>query len=207
MEQTNDQVSKKYEEFETKYSVEASLETQFKRHVSQNCGMTSFFYCEGSDEYYTRRGTNRFKRFRHASFPLGLKKEVTTKIKPDGAKNNLSRVEKNLIVTDNENELIRSTIMDDGYEPDFTIWKSCHIYSNAEVTLVFYCVVDITPETKFNEEYFVEIEVDEELIDHISTEEAKGLIRKYETLMAPLGINYHKRLDKSLYERYTRIGK
>jgi len=203
----SEETAKKYEEFETKYSVDASLETRFKMHVSTQCGMTKFFYCEGPDEYFTLRGTNKFKRFRHATFPENLKKEVTTKRKPDGAKTNISRVEKNLVVTQNDDKLIRETIIDDGYEFDFTIWKSCHIYSNHEVTLVFYCVVDTTPGTKFNEEYFVEIEVDEELIDTITTEDAKAIIRKYETLMAPLGINYQKRLDKSLYERYTRIGK
>jgi len=207
MEQQNETPSKKYEEFETKYSSEANLETRFKHHVMATCEVKDFLYCEGPDEYFTKPGTNRFKRFRHATFPKGLRKEVTTKVKPDGAKTNISRVEKNLRVTDNDDQLIRETILDDGFEHDFTIWKSCHIYYVPEGTLVYYCVVDTTPGTKFNEEYFIEIEVDEDLIDSISTEEAKTIIRKYEEILAPLGVNYQKRLRQSLYERYTRLGK
>jgi hypothetical protein len=207
MEQSSENPNKKYVEFETKYTSEASLETRFKHHVMNTCEVKDFLYCEGPDEYFTNVKTKRFKRFRHATFPKGLRKEVTTKVKPEGAKTSISRTEKNLRVTDNDDQLIRETILDDGFEHDFTIWKSCHIYMVPEGTIVYYCVVDITPGTKFNEEYFIEIEVDEDLIDRITTDDAKAIIRKYEEILAPLGVSFQKRLRQNLYERYTRLGK
>jgi hypothetical protein len=151
---------------------------------------------------------SRFKRFRHASYPKeGTRKEITTKIKPDGAKNNINRTEKNLRVTDNDDVLIRETIMDDGFLFDFSIWKTCHIYKFSDATLVFYTVVESTPGIKYKEDHFIEIEVDEDLLNSISEEQAWEIVRKYELALEPIGIHAQKRIRKSLYEMYTRIGK
>ena len=129
---------KKYLELETKYSATLDQLNEFKLIVRKSKLMTKFFYCEGPDSYYTKKGTSSFKRFRKTVHPDQFYKEITTKVKPEGAKSNISRVEKNLRVDGNTDELIVSMILDDGYEFDFTIWKNCHIYSNDHVTLVFY---------------------------------------------------------------------
>lgn len=194
-----------YTEFEVKYRVSGDIETKFKRLVSSLGSMTRFLYVEGQDHYYVRPNTDDFKRYRKADWePISGRAEITTKKKPEGAKNNINRIEKNLRVDGNDPELVKQTIMDDGYEYNFSIWKSCHIYSNEEATLVFYAVVDTTPNTKYNEDFFVEIELNEETIGHKTMEEAKGLLAKYEKMLEPLGLHAQRRLRKSLYEMYRR---
>lgn len=196
-----------YTEFETKYRANPVDLIKFKRIVEEKFGAMTL-YCEGPDEYFTLPDKSRFKRFRHATYPTDInRKEVTTKIKPDGAKNNNIRKEVNLRVTENSDELIRETIMDDGFEYDFTIWKSCHIYTLSDATLVFYTVVETTPGVKYAEDHFIEIEVDEDTISALTEDEAWAVIKKYEDALTDVGIHAQKRIRKSLYEMYTRKGK
>lgn len=193
----------KYTEYECKYNTDMKDLNLFKMLVEKQCGPMTL-YCEGPDTYYSKPGTDDFKRFRHASYPKGLRKEITTKVKPDGAKNNNKRIEKNLDVTNNQNDLIVQTIMDDGYEFNFEIVKFCHIYKLEDATLVFYTVVDVTPGTKFNERSFIEIEVSEESIGEMTEEQAMQIIEKYEKVLEPVGIHAQKRIRKSLWEMYKR---
>jgi adenylate cyclase class IV len=194
-------------EFETKYRAAQTDLTKFKRIVEEKFGPLTL-YCEGPDDYFTMPDGSRFKRFRHATYPLtGTRKEVTTKVKPSGAKNNNIRTEKNLRVTDNDDALIKETIIDDGFEYDFSIWKSCHIYKLSDATLVFYTVVDTTPGSKYNEDHFIEIEVDEDIINTLTEGEAWEIVKKYEDALIDVGIHAQKRIRKSLYEMYTRKGK
>jgi adenylate cyclase class IV len=193
----------KFTEFELKYRTEVNKIIKFQRLVEEKYGPMTLF-CSGPDDYYTHASTKKFKRFRHATYPPGCKKEITTKTKPDGAKNNISRIEKNLDVSRNDDELIRHTIQDDGYVYDFSIWKMCTIYKLNDVTLVWYVVVDTTPGAKYSEDHFVEIELDEDLSSSLTEEEAWQIVERYERLLAPIGVNAHKRIRKSLYELYTR---
>lgn len=194
-----------YTEFEVKYRVEGSLETRFKQHINSLNVMTNFVYVEGSDYYYIKPKSEDFKRYRKADWePASGRAEITTKKKPEGAKNNINRIEKNLRVDGNDPELVKQTIMDDGYEFNFAIWKSCHIYFNEEATIVFYSVVDVTPNTKYNEDFFVEIELNESTIHRLTEEEAWDVVVKYEKMLEPLGIHAQKRLRKSLWEMYKR---
>jgi adenylate cyclase class IV len=194
-----------YTEFESKYRVASDMETRFKRLAMTDCGMKNFLYVEGPDVYFVKPGTDDFKRYRKADWePVTGRAEVTTKRKPMGAKNNVNRIEKNLRVDGNEPALVRQTIEDDGFEYNFEIWKSCHIYHNNEATLVFYCVVETTPGVKYREDHFIEIELNESTIHNHTEEEAWTLLMKYEKMLEPLGIHAQKRLRKSLFEMYRR---
>jgi len=95
-------------------------------------------------------------------------------------------------------EEIKSYVESMGYKYDFQIYKNCHIYEFADAKIVFYSVRC----EKGNRDYFIEIEVDEATIHKYTEEEAWDVIRKYETLMEPLGIKAQNRLRKSLYEMY-----
>lgn len=191
-------------EFETKYNTKPDDLIQFKM-LAETCKVNRFAYVEGPDDYYVRPGTDDFKRHRYASFqPEEGRQEVTTKVKPKGAKNNNIRKELNWRVDKTPKEVIREQILDEGYEYNFTVWKMCHIYDLDDATLVFYTVVDKTPGTKHNERHFIEIEVNEEIIGTLKEEEAWGIIERYEKLLTPIGIHAQKRIRKSLYEMYVR---
>ena len=75
----------------------------------------------------------------------------------------------------------------------------CHIYNFNDATLVFYTVRD----EKGTMTHFVEIELDEDNIHKLTEEEAWGIIRKYERVLAPIGITHRHRLNKSLFEMYA----
>ena len=87
-----------------------------------------------------------------------------------------------------------------GYKFNFSIWKSCHIYNFKDATLVFYTVKDDNDKI----DHFVEIELDEKSIHKLTYDEAMRTIRRYEDILAPLGITYRNRLSKSLYEMYVK---
>jgi len=192
----------KYTELEVKFNADVKDLNDFKSIVETQCGPLTL-YCEGPDEYFLKPGTDSFKRFRHATYPANCGKQVTTKVKPEGAKNNINRIEKNLDVSNNEDELIRETIKDDGYIYNFTIVKYCHIYKVSDATLVFYTVFDTTHGAKESSRSFIEIEVDEEIIGMLTEEEGWQIIEKYEKILAPIGIHAQKRIRKSLFEMYA----
>jgi hypothetical protein len=66
----------------------------------------------------------------------------------------------------------------------------------ADGNIVFYSVLDEDQKIQ----HFVEIEASEEL--DLSPDQGWDIIRKYEELLAPLGINAQKRMKLSLFERY-----
>ena len=193
-----------YTELETKYSANLEDLIKFKFLIKENCQINRTLIVEGPDEYFVKPNTDDFKRFRHAEYPADCGKEITTKKKREGSIYNINRDEKNLDVSSNDDKLIRKVIEDDGYEYNFTVWKTCHIYEMDDATLVFYTVIDITPGASFSPKSFIEIEINESIVHTMTTEQAKEIIKKYETLLEPLGINANKRLQKSLFERYRR---
>ena len=52
-------------------------------------------------------------------------------------------------------------------------------------------------------DHFVEIELDESSIHNLTVDEAMEKIRKYEAVLAPIGISHRGRLTKSLFEMYV----
>ena len=194
----------KLTEFETKYRVEDNLLMEFKRLMDSITGLEAFLYVEGPDYYFTKPDGS-FARYRRPSHGAdGGRSEVTIKVKPEGAKNNIIRKEVNWRVDTTPEDAIREGLRLMGYSFNFSIWKGCHIYNFHDATLVFYTVVDTTDAKASKTDTFVEIEVSEELVSSMTEDQAWAIIEKYEALMESIGLNSKKRLRKSLYEMYVR---
>lgn len=202
---TSDDANKndQHTEFEVKYRVEPSVLVQFKRIVSVLPDVVDFKYAEGSDHYLVNE--TGFWRFRTEDWNKDGRKELTKKIKPAGATNNITRTEYNLrLANDTKKETVFESLKHDGYQFNFSIWKGAHIYFSETATIVCYTVVDTTPGVKYNEDSFIEIEVNEDLIGQITPDEAWAIINKYEKALEPLGLTPQKRLKKSLFDMYRR---
>lgn len=146
-----------------------------------------------------------FMRYRRPSHGLdGDRKELTTKYKQSGSKNNIQREEKNIRVDKVDEDTIMKFVSDLGYKLNFSIEKTCHIYNLKDATIVFYSVYDTTDGKVSKVDTFVEIEVDEESISTKTEKEAWAIIEKYEALLAPVGLSAKSRLRRSLFEMYKR---
>lgn len=194
-------------EFETKYRVEPHYLTEFKRIMETLTGLSKFIYVEGPDYYFTKPDGS-FARYRRPSHGLDNgRSEVTIKVKPEGAKNNIIRKEVNWRVDLTGEDAIREGLRLMGYKPNFSIWKSCHIYNFHDATLVFYTVYDTTDGKASRADNFVEIEVDEDKVSSMTEQQAWEVILKYEKALADVGLTPQKRLRKSLFEMYYRDSK
>ena len=194
-------------EFETKYRIDGHLLTEFKKLIDSLPDEKKFIYVEGPDDYYVHPDMqDSFARYRQPSHGLdNNRREVTFKIKPEGAKNNIMRKEFNWRVDSTPEETIKAGIEALGYEFNFRIWKSCHIYKLDDVTLVFYTVYDTTDGKPSKHDNFLEIEVCEDKIRlGLTEDQAWDIIHKYEKVLSLLGITPQNRLKKSLYEMYKR---
>lgn len=146
-----------------------------------------------------------FMRYRRPSHGLdGDRKELTTKYKQSGSKNNIQREEKNIRVDKVDEETIMKFVSDLGYKLNFSIWKTCHIYNFDDATLVFYSVYDTTNGKASKMDTFVEIEVNEEKIHNMTEKQAFEIIEKYEKSLETVGLSARSRLRKSLFEMYKR---
>jgi len=146
-----------------------------------------------------------FMRYRRPSHGLdGDRKELTTKYKQSGSKNNIQREEKNIRVDKVDEETIMKFVSDLGYKLNFSIWKTCHIYNFDDATLVFYSVYDTTNGKASKMDTFVEIEVNEEKIHNMTEKQAFEIIEKYEKALETVGLSARSRLRKSLFEMYKR---
>lgn len=195
----NEETLPQYTEFETKYKTDGGNIYKFKEIVEGLDKDYSFLYVQGPD-YYFVRDDERFARYRKADNDRSGRAEVTFKIKPSGAKNNIQRKEYNWRVDKTPFTEISEALEDQGYKFNFKITKYCHIYKFDDATLVFYSVKDDKEELT----HFVEIEIDESTIHKMSLESAMEKIRYYEGVLAPLGITHRNRLTKSLFEMYVK---
>ena len=194
---------KPFTEFETKYRVETQVLTEFKSIMDNFPGLTKFIYVEGPDEYFTK--AEGFARYRKASHGLDDNRaEVTIKVKPEGAKNNIIRKEINWRVDNTPRDAIHEGLKEMGFKFNFCIWKSCHIYNFEDATLVFYTVYDTTDGKPQKTDNFLEIEVSEEKIHGFNEDQCWDIIVKYEKALETIGISPQKRLRKSLFEMYKR---
>ena len=198
--QGTDQSLDRFTEFETKYRVDGKLEQPFKNLVmslEKDLGKWDFTYAEGPDHYYTK-SDGSFGRYRKA---INQKMSWwTMKEKPLGAKHNVKRKEVNWRVDGTTFETIEAGALMQGYDFNFKIWKSCHIYKFKETTFVFYRVTD----DYNNQDHFIEIELDEDTIHNLTENEAWDKIRKYEKMLESLGISHRNRITKSLFEMYKK---
>jgi hypothetical protein len=186
-------------EFETKYRLDGDKVFEFKEIVESIDESYDFLYIQGPDWYYTKPDGS-FLRYRKAENDKTGRSELTIKTKPDNAFNNIVREEVNLRVDKNKFGTVEAFATMLGYQFNFKIWKMCHIYRFKDATLVFYTVRD----DRGSVDHFAEIEVDEDTIHKLTETEAWDVVKKYERILAPLGITHHKRLKKSLYEMYVK---
>lgn len=202
---SDDKLVPKLTEFETKYRVEPHLLTEFKTIMNTIPELEKFIYVEGPDYYFTNGKGDSFIRYRRPSHGLDNgRSEVTVKIKPKDAKNNIIREEVNIRVDSTPEDAVRRFISHMGYTPNFSIWKACHIYIFKGVTLVFYSVYDTTEGKATKTDNFVEIEICEEKVSEMTEDQAWEMIAQYEKVLEGIGINAQKRLRKSLFEMYRR---
>jgi len=192
-------------EFESKYRVAPSILMPFKMLVEKMPTFKEFVYAEGPDEYFVNDTMGLFARYRkEAHKGANARAELTIKIKPEGAKNNIIREEYNVRVDGTPRETIVKFVKALGFDHNFTVMKSCFIYRMTDATLVYYSVADVTDGNVKNEDYFVEIEVSEDLIHNMTEDEAWAVLTRYEKDLEGLGLSPQKRLRKSLYEMYRR---
>ncbi len=186
-----------FREVEFKYDGDKIDLIKFKSFV-KNLKPTSFLYVESKDIYFSKSETE-FLRYRMPPGNGDQRAELTFK-KKSGVTNNVSRIEVNLRVDNNSEELVKAFCEGLQYVKNFEIIKFCHIYrwDSDGTTVVFYTVIDEAGEAK----NFVEIESAEDR--GYTEEEAMCTIIKYEKLLAPLGITAQKRNRLSLWERYRK---
>lgn len=201
-----EQLVAEWTEFETKYRVEDHQLIEFKQIMDSLAQEKKFLYVEGPDHYYVKPGfDDRFARYRIPAYGLDNGRcEITIKVKPKDAKNNIIRKELNWRVDGTPKESIQEGLELLGFQFNFSIRKHCHIYSFDDVTCVFYTVYDTTDGKPSKQDSFLEIEIKEEGIANKTENEAWAIIEKYEKLLAVLGVNAQKRLRKSLFEMYKR---
>jgi adenylate cyclase class IV len=184
----------KFTEFETKYEVDISLKEQFIA-VMELTDYTGEVFFSGPDHYYINDDGN-FLRYRKGELD-GNRAEVTMKKKTTHG-NNIIRQEVNWRVDSTPLETIAEGFGMLGYSFDFKIHKKGLIYLYKDANVVFYTVKS----DNHKDRSFIEIELDEITIHNLTEEQAMERIRKYETILAPLGITYRNRLNKSLFEVY-----
>lgn len=201
----NQEVKMDHIEWEVKHRVNGALRTEFNLLVSNLEGLTSYQHVVGPDTYYTNKEGN-FVRFRKEAYQgKNARAELTMKFKKEDAKNNIVRTEYNIRVDNTPEDTIEKMLTALGFNFNFKIIKSCDIFFFELGNIVMYSVVDITDPTKPSVgDHFIEIEVSEEKIKHMTEDQAKEFINKYEAALAPLGIAKNRRLKKSLFEMYRR---
>lgn len=190
-------------EFESKYRVDPSIVIPFGLLVEKMETFREFKYATGPDVYFTKE--DQFIRYRkEAHKGPDSRAELTMKIKPKGAKNNIIREEFNVRVDGTPKETVLKFVSALGFTHNFTITKYCNIYYMEDATLVFYTVGDITNGTLKKTECFVEIEVSEEKIHTMTEDQAWEILVKYEKALESVGISPQKRLKLSLFEMYSK---
>lgn len=183
----------RFTEFETKYTSDISNLSNFKAIVEVLPGLLDFTYAEGPDTYLTKPDGS-FGRYRAAKYPHGTEyAQWTLKLKPVGAKNNISRLEYNWRVDGTPEQEILDGAEAMGFTFNFKISKSCHIYRFPECTLVFYSVREADSS---KDDYYMEIEITEETVHELTEDQAWEIIRKYEKILEPVGVTAQKRMRK-----------
>lgn len=199
-----------YHEIEVKFRIDESKLNEWKQIVSNYRdsdpdNYREFIYVDSDDVYYTKKEHPKdvvyeFVRYRFSDDKKVKRAELTTKRKLQGS-NNYIRKEYNVRVDNNTKETVDGFITTGlGYDYNFKITKYVQIYRFKDATLPFYTVIDESGKR----DTFLEIEVDEELLHTITEDDAWEIIKKYEAILAPLGITAKNRLRKSLFEMYVK---
>lgn len=189
--------SLEFHEVEVKFKVEEGSRNEWKQLVEKIPGCTACINIESDDIYYTKG--NKFLRYRFDPKSQGERAELTFKSKLNKG-NNIIRKEVNLRVDPNTPETVEAFATGLGYKHNFRISKYVDIYRFDDVILPFYTVID----ENGDRQTFLEIEINEDKIHNLTQDQCWDIIRKYEAILAPLGIRHNKRLKKSLFEMYRK---
>lgn len=159
------------------------------------------------DTYYVKPGNNEeFQRYRQSNNP-----ELTKKKKTQEA-NNWHREEIDLPLDSNKTneKLVEAYVAMDGYEKNFSIYKSCFIFWKDYVNYVYY----ITYNENMQElNRFIEVEINKSKIDELLSERDKeigsfdGVVQALNIAaleLKELGLIPQNRLKKSLFELYLK---
>jgi len=151
------------------------------------------------DFYYTHADTKEeFLRFRDSDNP-----ELTIKRKVKSS-NNWERVEIDLPLDAKRvtKKTVDSWTSLEGYVGNFTIYKSCFIFWQDLINMVYYVVYDEDMKEKGR---FIEIEVNKDKVEGIGgVEMAFQQLKEMEKRLTTLGINPQNRLKKSLFEMFVK---
>ena len=211
LEQNNKQELLEFHEVEVKFRVDESKLNDWKQIVTQYIENNpdeyqDFIYVDSDDIYYITPSNDenveyQFIRYRFSDWSKKDKRaELTTKKKLKN-NDNIMRKEWNVRVDYNDKDTIEGFVVGGlGYERNFRISKYVQIYKFKDATLPFYTVID----ENGKRDTFAEIEVDEKLLHGINKDQAWDIIRKYEEILAPLGITPQMRLRLSLFEMYRK---
>ena len=150
------------------------------------------------DHYYTHAdNTEEFLRFRDSDNP-----ELTIKRKVKST-NNWERLEVDLPL--DPKRVSKKTVDHwtslEGYKTNFTIYKSCFIFWQDVLNMVYYVVYD---ENMKEQGRFIEIEVNKNKVPSIGLEAAFQQLKDMEKKLTTLGINPQNRLKKSLFEMFVK---
>lgn len=184
-----------FHEVEVKFRIDEGRRNEWKQLVESIDEEKTFIYVESDDIYYVK--DDEFLRYRFSNSKKDKRSELTYKSKTE-EDNNIVRKEVNLRVDPSDPETVEAFAESQGFFRNFLIKKYVDIYKFKDATLPFYTVI----KEDGSRETFLEIEVNEEIIHTLTEEEAWSIIKKYEELLAPLGITHKNRLKKSLFEMY-----
>ena len=193
-----------FHEVEVKFRMEGEKLFEWKKLVAELDGLKGDpIYVESDDIYYTKKITDEeefeFVRYRFSNLRKDKRAELTIKSKTKSG-DNIVRKETNVRVDNNDKATVESFVNGLGFEYNFRISKMVWIYNFEDATLPFYSVIDENGKV----EHFAEIEVNEEKLKELTEDQAWDIIKKYEEILAPLGITHKNRLRKSLFEMYRK---
>ncbi len=150
------------------------------------------------DYYYTHaENKEEFLRFRDSDNPeLTIKRKVK-------ATNNWERVEVDLPLDPKRASklTVDKWVGLEGYTTNFTIYKSCFIFWQDVLNMVYYIVYD---ENMTEKGRFIEIEVNKNMVQGLGVEYAFTRIKDLEKKFADIGITPQNRLKKSLFEMFVK---
>ena len=181
-----------------KFKIDEGQRNEWKQLIETFDGLKDFIYVESDDIYYVNG--EEFLRYRFSNLKRDKRAELTYKAKTKEG-DNIIRKEVNLRVDASDAATVEAFADALGFSRNFKISKYVDIYVFDDVTLPFYTV--ITEDGK--RDTFIEIEVKEELLKELTEDEAWAIIKKYEEMLAPLGITHKNRLKKSLFEMYRKV--
>lgn len=191
---------KTHTELEVKYKVQLSDLLPFTRFVENNFAVERFEYVTGPDYYFVKPNTDDFIRFRCANYQT-KDGELTIKQKRHKT-NNINRTEVNIKLNEPSLQDVKKFAGLLGYNLNFTVLKDCYVFEMSDCHMSFYSVTEMG--SKKQPQFFIEIEIKEDVVDALTDKEAWDLLKFYEKQLSTINISPRKRVKKSLFEIFRK---